>query len=102
MTIPTRKLLTLLARFADGYGSTDAAVAVAVEAYEAGYKDGRDYEVRGSLAPGGTALAAILIALRDGRKIAAIKAWRTATGGSLKDGKDFVEALGILSSIGGF
>jgi ribosomal protein L7/L12 len=102
MTIPTRQLLTLLARFADGYGTTDAAVRVAVEAYEAGYKDGREYEAKGSLAPMGTALAAILIALRDGRKLEAIKAWRAATGGGLKDGKDFIEALGLLSSIGGF
>jgi ribosomal protein L7/L12 len=102
MTIPTRKLLTLLARFADGYGSTDAAVAVAVEGYEAGYKDGRDYEAQGSLVPSGTALAAILDALRRGAKIEAIKHWRAATHGSLREGKDFVEALGLLSSIGGF
>ena len=102
MTIPTRQLLTLLARFADGYGSTDAAVGVAVEAYEAGYKDGRDYEAKSATIRPGTALAFIIHALASGQKLQAIKAFRTATNGGLKEGKDFIEMVAALNDIGGF
>jgi len=103
MNPPTRQLLTLLSRFAKGdYVTTDSVISVAVESYEAGYKDARDMEAKASQVPAGTALSAILAALKDGNKIQAIKVWRTVTGGGLKEGKDFVEAICEMNRVGGF
>lgn len=100
-----KTILALIARvqaMVPDYADNSPVTDLAVECYDKGYSDGRESEAKSGLVPTGTAMYAILQALKAGNKIIAIKHWRTVTGGGLKEGKDFVEAILNLSRTGGF
>ena len=80
------------------YSDPSIVTDLATRAFDAGVVEGS----KTSIVPAGTGLAAVLNHLSRGEKLLAIKAYRTATGQGLMEGKAFIEAVHLLINIGGF